>query len=351
MYPIPKQSHGGKEGRESLPLVITYLNHRFTNLRRFFDNALLTNEPQSSDIHPPQWNARELNQIKSYLSHYIDPSCDRSHIVILNGRVEPLLSNFTNIPEQIQVTSYLQGHLSGNNPLISQDPSSPSTPSIHTITSDKKKKNLFEKLFHEIPDSNVHPFKSYGSDILTALNLLKMQDFLYLHVPRSSRDDTPIQILSVNLDRPLSSSSNTDKEFRERLSFPRVAVYVGNHSTLNLKQSLVSLPEDILTNDAYQSLSSKEIYNLAVSYKDNRLVKGDGDSRQKKNHLWHVGKRLLTANLAVKEDDIRYSFVGGFTKVYAASKAKVKHVFLQEYARKSFDLFLTMNILHPINFI
>ena len=118
---------------------------------------MLANEIPASATTPmtiPSWTDTEIHKIQQYLQHYIDVTSSQSHLVILNGRIEPRLSNLAKVSKKIHISSHLSGVLNGK-----------SLPN-------KKLSEISENLFHFIPDQNIHPFKSSGSDVLTALNLV-----------------------------------------------------------------------------------------------------------------------------------------------------------------------------------
>jgi len=101
-----------------------------------------------------------------------------------------------------------------------------------------------------IYDKDVPPRKSFGSDVLTALNLASLDDAYHLHILPGSKINQPIHIIYCS-----TSSESAD---RLHSSFPKLVVSVDEDAELKLKQTYLTLPPQ----GGSSTSSAKEVSNF-----------------------------------------------------------------------------------------
>lgn len=172
---------------------------RFTNLAKVFTNKyyLPVNKRKSVD--------------SALLQPYIDIANSKSTLVFVDGVLHP---------------SY--------NSLSAIDPQHASFGSILTSTS-KVLPSFIEEEMKVIYDQDIPARKSFGSDVLTGLNLASMDDAHYLHIQSEAKIEQPIHIIYCS-----SSSESADCLHS---SFPRLIVKVEDGAHVNIKQIYITLPQ------------------------------------------------------------------------------------------------------------
>lgn len=221
---------------------------RYNNVKSIFSHPYKTGQP-IADL--------DLSKLKEEISIYIDSSCKESHLVFIDGVYSPSLSN--------------------------QDGIQSSSAIVSAMSSREMPSSIIDMLGH-IPDSTELPRDSFGSDLLTALNLGYLEDAAVIDIPANLKLETPIQVVSLNTASPDCSIA----------SFPRLMVQVGDGAELHLKQTL-----------------------LTVSRADTTII----------SSLENEG--------ADKGSELHPTLVNGNTQVTVGREAKVTHLIEQQLARQS----------------
>jgi hypothetical protein len=139
-------------------IVLNYIfSLRFTNIRKIFPKEIVYNESSLENQVKPI-TPEEAALITPFLQPFIFPDCVQSYIVMLNGKYEPNLSNFSRISSELYIETFSHGTISTN--------------SLLEKLSSEKQPAIVRDLFEKIPDLRVNVYQSYGSDCLTALNLV-----------------------------------------------------------------------------------------------------------------------------------------------------------------------------------
>lgn len=172
---------------------------RYNNVKSVFSHPYKT----ISELH--QLVDIDMGMFQSSIDQYIDESCKESHLVFIDGVYTPSLSNLDSIKDSAAVITSM---------------SSLELPLGKTLD-----------ILSYIPDINELPRNSFGSDLITALNLCYLEDAAVIDIPENLKLETPIQVLYIN-------SANTDCP---TASYPRMIVHVGDKAELYLKQTLLTV--------------------------------------------------------------------------------------------------------------
>jgi len=176
---------------------------RHTNLKTLFATAELDKSNQ-------KWTAvaaeAERGQHPSFLDikDHIDESCAKSYLTFVDGTYFPQLSCTLGLPKELTFSA-----LSVN---------------VDTANSSVA---AFEESLMLVPDKNEKSRDSFGSDILSALNMANAKDGCIVEVPESVHVQVPLQIINYITKSAVSA-------------FPLTVVHLGARSSLRLKQSYIS---------------------------------------------------------------------------------------------------------------
>ncbi len=163
---------------------------RYTNV-----NALFNIKPDANI------NYYDINY--DIIKDYIDAECMNSYIVIVDGKLSLNLSNIKNLDTtKVKINNF------DNNILINKYIS-----------------------YENIPDIDEINRNSFGSDIISSLNLLNINDLTHIDVTSDANIMNPLQLLFV-------STSNSNNKFN------KLIINMGANSNLKLKQSYVSANND-----------------------------------------------------------------------------------------------------------
>ena len=192
---------------------------RYTNINNLFN------------IKPGGNNKRcdiNYNMIKDY----IDVECMDSYIVILDGHLLLDLSNTKNIDtNKVKINQF------DDNMLIEKYIS-----------------------IENIPDTDEINRNSFGSDIISSLNLLNIADLIHIDVSNNANIISPMQLLYI-------STASIDHKFN------KLIISVGENSNLKLKQSYISINnENKLSNTLINSCTDVNLSsnsNLVHTYIQN----------------------------------------------------------------------------------
>lgn len=165
---------------------------RFTDLKKFFFQNYKSND-----------NSNSLPSLDKILK-CVDDNCIKSFVVFVDGKYIPSLSDTSSISNDMIIKN------------------------LKSLDSYDEKVN---DMLDYIPDATELPRNSFGSNVLTALNLANLQDGLLLSVPVNKKIDTTLQVIFWSSNGADSSSST---------SFPRLVVDVNEGAELKLKQSYFS---------------------------------------------------------------------------------------------------------------
>lgn len=164
---------------------------RFTNLGKLFSSL-----PSGQNWISPTIPEEELLAI-------LDPSA--YHIFIIDGILRDDMCNF--IDAELHVK---------------------------WIGGDEDISNHMEKnKYFFLPEKNALPRESFGSDLLTALNMAATEGILHITVPKGVTISKPLQILCGST----VGTSNADSKGM----FPKIVVDLGDDSSLQLKESHFSI--------------------------------------------------------------------------------------------------------------
>jgi len=166
---------------------------RFTNLKKYFFQINKSNDDNDSS------NSNSLPLLDSILE-YVDDNCIKSFITFIDGNYISSLSDTSNIANDMTIKSLKS--LDNNNDKVND-------------------------MLNYIPDAIELPRNSFGSDILTVLNMANLEDGLLLSVPDNKKVDPTLQVIFWN-----SKGKST--------SYPRLLVDVNEGAELKLKQSYIS---------------------------------------------------------------------------------------------------------------
>ena len=179
---------------------------RHTSLRRLFSHVfsrplptIADNGPTAHDVHP-----------------FIDDSCRDSYLVFIDGQFRRELSNVSGLSAGVIASSLLS--LSGS--------------------CEWQQKQRFVDMIESVPDSHQLPRNSFGSDVLTAINLAQLDDAACIYVPKDTVQEAPLQILFCNTEGAQDSFSSS----------PRLLALVDDGSSLRLKQSFATISNGALNN-------------------------------------------------------------------------------------------------------
>lgn len=186
---------------------------RHSNLRALFDFKYGDSSSATRD-----------SITSALVSPYIDEACADSCIVFVDGYFRRDLSRQTNIPSDVLVGS-IADHAASAVDLLTRS-----------------------------PDLGELSRNSYGSDVLTALNMVGCDDAAIVIVPANCWLSDPLQVLFV------STTSSTPS-----ISFPSLAVSMGANSSLALKQSYQSTTDPSMWTADEASGVTLNVANTQVS--------------------------------------------------------------------------------------
>ena len=166
---------------------------RFTNLKSYFFR-----------IKNSKTNNGNLPSLDKLLK-YVDDNCIKSYVVFVDGNYMPSLSDTTILSNGILIESFK--------------------------TLDIKNDNINKMLMY-IPDDKEFPRDSFGSNILTSLNMANVQDGLLLSVPADIKIEHTLQVI-------FWSSTGKDS-MGKSTSYPRLLVDINEGAALKLKQTYIS---------------------------------------------------------------------------------------------------------------
>jgi Fe-S cluster assembly protein SufD len=168
---------------------------RYNNVKKIFSYPY---ETKSSAV-------LNMTKVKEEVSIYIDSSCNTSNLVFIDGVYSPSLSS--------------QAGINSSSGVIVSAMSSQLVPS-----------SIIDILGH-IPDEDEFPRDSFGSDLLTGLNLGYLEDAAVIDIPFNVTSTPPVQVLflsTASLEHPSAS-------------FPRLIVQLGDFAELHLKETHLTI--------------------------------------------------------------------------------------------------------------
>lgn len=169
---------------------------RHTNLKALFAPAGKMMGETKVEGEQRQQQQPSLSDIKDH----IDERCAKSHLTFIDGVYCAELSCTTDVPKEVTFTSL----------------------SASAVTDVQLESSLML-----VPDKEEKPRDSFGSDVLSALNMANAKEICVVKVPEYVETRVPLQIINY-----ITKAATT--------SFPVMAVILGDNSTLQLKQSYIS---------------------------------------------------------------------------------------------------------------
>lgn len=162
----------------------------------------------------------ELTVLKSHVSTLIDDSCQDSCLVFIDGKFAPILSRVDGIPSEVVAAG------------------------AESLTEQQLK---LDGMFPDVPDASERPRDSFGSDVISALNLARLEDVACILVPADLHVHIPVQVLFCNTAQVNDGSSGKGAAAAATVngtwaSYPRLLVELGDGASLQLKQSFATIP-------------------------------------------------------------------------------------------------------------
>jgi len=187
---------------------------------------------------------RFTNLAKVFTTKYYLPTTERNTID------ESLLLPYLDAKKKESVLVFVDGLLHPAYNSLSVDFQQLATFSSISSSDSKSLPSSLEEELKVIYDKDVPPRKSFGSDVLTALNLASLDDAYHLHILPGSKINQPIHIIYCS-----TSSESAD---RLHSSFPKLVVSVDEDAELKLKQTYLTLPPQ----GGSSTSSAKEVSNF-----------------------------------------------------------------------------------------
>lgn len=164
------------------------------------------------------------HEIKDKVAPFVNERCSNSFYVFIDGIYNPSLSHpLTNSNNEAAFPQFV---------------------SISSMTSDIQNRFINELGFY--PDANEPPKHSFGSDILTSLNIENTEDIGLMYIPPSyNATDRPVQFIHISSGKVAS------------MAHPKLLVYVDEGASFDFKQSFITLNASTSSEDASESFDDE----------------------------------------------------------------------------------------------